>query len=278
MILNTSNFICPVCGNKLFDLENSLRCFSGHSFDKSKDGYVNLLMKNSANKRHGDDKLMVLARKNFLDKGFYSNLRQSIAKILGSGNLVLDSGCGEGYYTSLFAENNTVLGIDISKDALKYASKRCKKATFAVASISDIPLADSSVDAVLNIFAPDSPKEFLRVLKKKGRLIEVLPLENHLFELKEKIYENPYKNPEPNFEKSGFKIKSVTEVKYKINIETNEDIVSLFKMTPYYYKTSRNDQQKIQNIEKLSVSLEFAIAEYEKFKTPQPLSATEESD
>lgn len=248
----------------MFDLENSLRCFSGHSFDKSKDGYVNLLMKNASNKRHGDDKLMVVARKNFLDKGYYSLLRQSVAEVLGSGNLVLDSGCGEGYYTSYFAENNTVLGIDISKDALKYAAKRCKKATFAVASISDIPLIESSVDAVLNIFAPDSPKEFSRILRSGGRLIEVLPLENHLFELKEKIYQNPYKNPAPSYEKQGFKIKSVTEVKYQINLENNDDIEALFKMTPYYYKTSASDQQKIKDVKGLLVSLEFAIAEYKK--------------
>ncbi len=248
----------------MFDLEKSLRCFSGHSFDKAKEGYVNLLMKNASGKRHGDDKLMVLARKNFLDKGFYSTLRQRISQVLGSGNLVLDSGCGEGYYTSLFAENNTVLGIDISKDALKYAAKRCKKATFGVASISDIPVADFSLDAVLNIFAPDNPKEFSRILKEGGRLIEVLPLENHLFELKERIYQNPYKNPTPNYEKAGFKIKSVTEVKYKIHLEANEDIEALFKMTPYYYKTSRADQEKVKGIEKLSLSLEFAIAEYQK--------------
>ena len=248
----------------MFDLEKSLRCFSGHSFDKAKEGYVNLLMKNASGKRHGDDKLMVLARKNFLDKGFYSTLRQRISQVLGSGNLVLDSGCGEGYYTSLFAEDNTVLGIDISKDALKYAAKRCKKATFGVASISDIPVADFSLDAVLNIFAPDSPKEFARILKEGGRLIEVLPLENHLFELKERIYQNPYKNPTPNYEKVGFKIKSVTEVKYKIHLETNEDIEALFKMTPYYYKTSRADQQKVESLETLSLSLEFAIAEYQK--------------
>lgn len=265
MILNTSYFICPVCGSKMFEVKNSLRCFSGHSFDISKDGYVNLLMKNAANKRHGDDKLMVSARKSFLDKGYYSTLRQNIAKVLGSDNIVLDSGCGEGYYTSIFAENNTVLGIDISKDALKYAAKRCKKATFAVASISDIPLPDSSVDAVLNIFAPDSTKEFSRVLKNDGRLIEVLPLENHLFELKEKIYKNPYKNPIPEYEKTGFKLQSVTEVKYKINLENNEDINALFKMTPYYYKTSRDDQQKVENLTELLVSLEFAIAEYKKF-------------
>ena len=234
----------------------------GHSFDKAKEGYVNLLLKNASGKRHGDDKLMVQSRKNFLDKGYYAKLREKIGEILGKDNLVLDSGCGEGYYTSYFAENNTLLGIDISKDAIKSAAKRCKKATFAVASISQIPLADGSVDVVLNVFAPDSPKEFLRILKPSGRLITVQPLENHLFELKQAVYENPYKNPPLDLQKNGFEIKSVNEVKYKINLESAEDIESLFKMTPYYYKTSAADQEKLKNINSLAISLEFVITEY----------------
>lgn len=266
MILKTSNFICPVCNSKMFDLEHSLRCFSGHSFDKAKEGYVNLLLKNASGKRHGDDRLMVEARKTFLDKGYYAPLREKINEILGEGNVVLDSGCGEGYYTSIFAENNTLLGIDISKDAIKAAAKRCKKATFAVASIAQIPLAENSVDAVINIFAPDSPNEFLRILKDNGRLITATPLENHLFELKAAVYEKPYKNPPPIFEKDGFKVKSVTEVKYKINLESTKDIESLFKMTPYYYKTSAADQEKLKSLSSLEVTLEFAVTEYIKEK------------
>lgn len=234
----------------------------GHSFDKAKEGYVNLLLKNASGKRHGDDKLMVQSRKNFLDKGYYAKLREKIGDVLGKDNLVLDSGCGEGYYTSYFAENNTLLGIDISKDAIKSAAKRCKKATFAVASISQIPLADGSVDVVINVFAPDSPKEFLRILKPGGRLITVQPLENHLFELKRAVYENPYKNPPLDLQKNGFEIKSINEVKYKINLESAEDIEALFKMTPYYYKTSATDQEKLKNINSLAISLEFVITEY----------------
>ncbi len=262
MILKTSDFICPICGSKMFDLENSLKCMLGHSFDKAKEGYVNLLLKNARGKRHGDDKLMVSARKAFLDKGYYATLREKISDVLGSDNLVLDSGCGEGYYTSYFAESNTLLGIDISKDAIKSAAKRCKKATFAVASIAQIPIKNESVDTVINIFAPDSQKEFLRILKPKGRLITVQPLENHLFELKQAIYEKPYKNPPLDLEKEGFEIKSVNEVKYKINLSAPEDIDTLFKMTPYYYKTSATDQEKLKGLNSLLVSLEFVITEY----------------
>jgi len=266
MFPEESMFICPVCKSRLFKLQNQFKCLKGHSFDISKEGYVNLLMSNAQGKRHGDDKLMVKARKSFLDKGYYSFLRDKINEIIGSGNTVLDSGCGEGYYTELFSENNDVLGIDISKEALKYASKRCKNAKFAVASISDIPLPDNSVDAVINIFAPDSPAEFLRILNPEGRYITVTPMENHLIELKSAVYDNPYLNPKVETEREGFMLKSSREIKGLITLNNNEDIMSLFKMTPYYYKTSKTDQHKLENINTLSTTLEFLICVYKKQK------------
>lgn len=263
MILESSSFICPVCRARLFKLESGLRCMSGHSFDKAKQGYVNLLLKNGSGKRHGDDKLMVEARSRFLDKGYYAGLRDRINEIIGNGHTLLDSGCGEGYYTSLFAENNKVVGIDISKDALKTAAKRCKGSEFAVASVGDIPLPDGAVDTVVCIFAPES-EEFSRILTDGGRLITATPLEEHLMELKAAVYDKPYKNPPTDYRKEGFLILSQTEVKYEITLESNEDIEALFKMTPYYYKTSIADQQKLSALETLTVGLEFMITEYKK--------------
>ena len=63
-------FCCPVCGKTLICKENSLVCENNHCFDKSKSGYVNLLL-SQGKKGHGDDKLMVQARQSFLDKGYY---------------------------------------------------------------------------------------------------------------------------------------------------------------------------------------------------------------
>lgn len=264
MILKESAFCCPVCGGRLFALPSSLRCMEGHSFDMAKQGYVNLLMSNSGGKRHGDDRLMVTARRDFLDKGYYAPLRNALTEIVGSRHTVLDAGCGEGYYTAAIAAENRVCGIDISKDALRFAAKRCKDAEFAVASISDIPVADAAVDTVISIFAPDSPAEFSRVLKDGGRLITVVPMENHLAELKAAVYDTPYLNPPVNTQREGFRLISSREVKYSITLECGEDIVSLFKMTPYYYKTSRTDQQKLEKLDTLTTQLEFFIAEYEK--------------
>ena len=261
MFLKTSKFICPICGGNLFKTENALKCLKSHSFDISKQGYVNLLMSGSSG-RHGDDKLMVAARRSFLEKGYYSPLRDAICKIIGSGHRVLDSGCGEGYYTSAFAENNEVCGIDISKEALKFSAKKCSNSEFAVASINAIPLAQNSVDVITNIFAPVSLTEFSRVLTKDGRYITAIPMENHLFSLKKEVYEKPYLNPAPITDLEGFELIGTKEVKYNFKLENNADICSLFMMTLYYYKTSREDQTKLTEISSLTVEAEFLIAEY----------------
>ncbi len=264
MFLKESPFACPVCKSKLFRLPSYVRCLKGHSFDISKQGYINLLLDNTHNKRHGDDKLMVKSRTEFLEKGYYSDLRDALSEIVGTDRIVLDAGCGEGYYTQKLSENNTVCGIDISKDALKAAAKRCPEVSFAVASISDIPIKDGSQDIVINIFAPDSPDEYERILKPEGRLITVQPMENHLYELKSAVYDTPYLNPSVDTKRDGFKLISTKELKYNITLDSNEDIISLFKMTPYYYKTGSADQEKLLKLNSLTTSVEFLIAEYEK--------------
>lgn len=264
MIPENSIFICPVCRGRLFRLDGGYRCMQGHSFDRAKQGYVNLLMAGGSGKRHGDDKLMVQARQHFLDKGYYEPLRDAVKELAGSGHTLLDAGCGEGYYTRALAENNRVCGIDISKDALKSAAKRCPSSEFAVASIGSIPLADETVDVVTNIFAPDSNGEYLRVLSVGGRLMTVMPMERHLFELKAAVYDKPYLNPAVDTRREGFSLLSVRELKYTVTLSSAEDIEALFKMTPYYYKTSARDQAKLSGLSSLTVGLEFMICEYEK--------------
>ena len=78
------NFICPVCKNELSEEERLYRCEKGHCFDKSKFGYVNLWQsQKSSAKRHGDDRLMVRARRDFLDEGYYGLLRDMLCEICG---------------------------------------------------------------------------------------------------------------------------------------------------------------------------------------------------
>ena len=269
----TEGFLCPVCGSVLNQADNTLKCENNHCFDISKNGYVNLLTK-GGKKGHGDDKLMVKARRDFLQKGYYKHLKDAVcgeaAKFLTEGCFLLDSGCGEGYYTSglygVFAENRGggIYGVDVSKEAVKIAAKAYPEVSFAAASAYCLPFGDKSLDMVTSLFAPLAAEEFHRVLKDNGVFITVIPLENHLWELKKAIYDTPYKNKPENTELKGFELISKCEVKKEIVLSCNEDIKNLFMMTPYYYKTSRRDQEKLDSIYSLTVKTEFMILTYEK--------------
>ncbi len=267
------NFICPVCKKELLEEEKLCRCENGHCFDKSKFGYVNLLQsQKSSAKRHGDDRLMVRARRDFLDSGYYSFLRDALCETcleyLPNGGNILDAGCGECYYSaeikSRYLGKAELFGVDISKDALEFASKRKSNVKTAVASLFDLPFASGSLDMVLNVFSPEAFDEFHRVLKFGGYLIRVIPLENHLLGLKAAIYEKPYLNDIPDTEIKGFKLVETKQIKSLLNIDSNEEIQNLFKMTPYYYKTGVNDQHKINSLDFLETQAEFEIRIYKK--------------
>ena len=266
-----SNFICPVCKSEISLFERTYKCPNNHCFDLSKDGYVNLLMsQQSSLKRHGDDKLMVKARRDFLEKGFYNDLRKSLCETLKDAlpddSTIVDVGCGEGYYTSEISKVNNfeIFGIDISKDALKYAAKSVKNSSFAVASAFSLPFAENSADCVLSVFAPSAYEEFYRVLKSDGKLIKAIPLEEHLWELKCALYKEPYKNKPEKRNDELFKLVSQKEIKYKINLTEKEDIGNLFKMTPYYYKTGREDAERLLSLPSLETTVHFGIEIYEK--------------
>ena len=267
--------MCPVCGQRLILEGKTYRCETGHCFDCAKSGYVNLLPPAPGGKRHGDDKLMVKARTDFLDKGFYDPLAREIARCVADCSAeylhIVDAGCGEGKYTvdvlNHLAEHGKtadIVGIDISKEALICAARRSKALKLCVASTAHMPLADGCADVVLNIFSPFMGEEFARVLKPDGRLLCVVPLERHLWELKQLIYDTPYENPAPNEALPGFELVGRQDLRYEIELNRNEDIINLFKMTPYYYKTGADDQKKAEKADCLKTAIEFGVFVYRK--------------
>ena len=270
---------CPVCGGVLHREERSLRCGAGHCYDIARQGYVNLLRSNqSKSKRHGDDKRMVAARTAFLDAGYYAPLRDAVAAAAAAaaeftaGDAdVVDAGCGEGYYTAqvlhtLQQQGRTpsVCGVDISRDALICAHRRAPELTLAVASIAHLPVADASCDLLLNVFAPHDAGEFARVLRPRGVLLRVIPLERHLWGLKCAVYDRPYENEVPDPALPGFALAARRELRGTVTLRSQAEIEALFCMTPYYYKTGARDQAKLRALDTLTTETEFALLIYNK--------------
>ena len=120
--MNFEDFLrCPICGCNFSRFENSLKCEKGHSFDIASSGYINLLKPGKMNNaKAGDSKEMIKARSNFFLSGAYSNIRNKLCDIIGQykNDVIIDAGCGEGYYTEGVADKfgvSSVIGFDMSK-------------------------------------------------------------------------------------------------------------------------------------------------------------------
>ena len=227
-------------------------------------------MSQSSSKTHGDDKLMTVARKNFLNSGHYKKLLDFIALKCYNRHSIVDIGCGEGYYTCGIAseiESSTykVVGLDISKDIISAAATRTKdpNVIFAVANCSALPIEDSMADCIVSVFAPLSSSECARILKDDGIIIRVTPGVEHLIELKRAVYDVPQYNTKLDLSLDGFRSISEETLKYKFEV-SNSQLMDLFTMTPYYYKTSPKDIKKLESISILEITAEFNISVYKK--------------
>ena len=100
------------------------------------------------------------------------------------------------------------------------------------------------------------------MLKKGGILICVIALKEHLYSLKTAVYNSPRKNEIGDLNLNGFDLISKTDIYKEITITSNEDIKTLFKMTPYYYKTSKEDYEKLENLNTLTTETHFGILVY----------------
>lgn len=265
--------ICPICGTRLIKSNTALKCEKNHSFDIASSGYCNLLVGSKSGEFKGDSKEMVMARRSFLDSGAYEPLRNAVCNIVSSISpaVTIDAGCGEGYYTRAVAEALAqsdlpvkIIGADISKSATQYAAKRDKKTTYITASCFHLPVKSNCADLVLSLFAPSAANEFSRVLKHDGLVLQVVPGEDHLWELKEAIYDEAYKNREEKHFLKGFELIDREKIYYKRLIDSPELIKALFSMTPYVHRTSKESIERLNSLNSIELTLSFLILTFKK--------------
>ena len=259
-------FACPICQENLTLVEGSLKCNNRHSFDLAKFGYVNLApqIKQSANY----DKENFQNRQQILEAGFYQAILDAISDLLASSEnteTILDIGCGEGFYSRKLQENHpdkTFYAFDISKDSVQIAAKSEPNwaVNWFVGDLARLPIKDASMDILLDIFSPANYGEFRRVLSKDGILIKVIPTENHLKEIRQRVQDQltnkDYSNQDiKNHFQEHFTILSSQTASLTKTI-TAEQLQALLSMTPLLFHV---DQSKIDWSQLSEITIEAEI-------------------
>lgn len=263
---------CPICNESLTLVERTWVCVNRHSFDRAKEGYVNLLL---VNRKHsadpGDNKAMLDSRRYFLQQGFYAPLAEALGAAIREhfpnteqALTVLDAGCGEGYYLNQLVQslgaNVQGYGTDISRAAMRLAAKQYPALSFAVASSFAVPLPDASVDVLVRVFAPAAEAEIVRVLKPGGLYLWAYPAAQHLFELRQLIYDAP----QPHTVEELPPLDNMQEcpplsVNYPVTLPDQASIAALLHMTPYYWSASAEKQADCHHLASLDLTVDFAV-------------------
>ena len=250
--------VCPICGDILEKDGKSYLCAKRHSFDIARQGYVNLLpvqQKHSLNP--GDTPEQVRSRREFLDGGFYAPIAERVCQLAikhGCAGPILDVGCGEGYYSAQLKDalSAELVGLDISKEAVRYAAGRHKDALWLCGTAAHLPVKDHSVGLLTSLFAVTLPEEFLRVLAPQGAFIQVLAAADHLLGLKSVIYPQLTDKPKDSVPQlPGFQLIESVPVRFSFTVE-GQQVQNLLSMTPHIYRIGQEGLARLQQTKTLT--------------------------
>jgi 23S rRNA (guanine745-N1)-methyltransferase len=260
-----SSIICPLCRQPLQRNPKTWICTWGHSFDVAREGYVNLLpVQHKSSREPGDSAEMVMARREFLQAGHYQPLRDAGLALLMPlrGQSLLDIGCGEGYYTSaLTAAAAEVTGLDIAKPAIQLAARRFRDITWLVGSAALLPLADTSVDIVCSLFSQLQIAEMQRVLKPGGHVLVVTPAADHLWSLREQLFDTVQPHEPDKFLagfEGAFELHTRQELCVSLSL-TRRSLGQLLQMTPYAWKAKPEKRAALEASESFFTQAAFSL-------------------
>lgn len=262
---------CPKCHESIVQEGNSYKCANNHCYDLAKTKYLNLLLNpDKATNNPGDSKESLVARKAYLTKGYYDVILNSvidcIKKYRDDTPLdILDLGCGEGYYTRGLKEifsQDTIYGLDISKEAINMATKYTKDVYWLVGNSKNLPIVDHSLDSITALFTVVNQDELKRTLKKGGYIIHVTANPNHLIEIKELIYDE-IKVKSDKYIRLDFETIESYDLVHQVKIDNREDALNLLKMTPHYYHIKKERRGVLDELERLDITIDIKITIYQ---------------
>ncbi|MBA2872234.1 23S rRNA (guanine745-N1)-methyltransferase [Anoxybacillus calidus] len=267
-------FRCPICKSSMRVVDfKSLICSKNHTFDFSKQGYVNLMTHPSNS--HYKKELFEARHKIIMESNLYTSMHETITKVIKEYMdvslkpfMVVDLGCGEGSHLQRILDEcmipaMTVVGLDISKEGIAMAAKRYDNQIWLVGDLAKSPLADQSFHVVLNILSPSNYKEFKRILVEDGLVIKVVPRPNYLKELREVLFDNDekkvYKNDQiVSLFKKHLHLLDVFHLCYTKNLNKAE-LTNLVQMTPLAWSADKARIDAFINRDSAEITVDLDI-------------------
>jgi 23S rRNA (guanine745-N1)-methyltransferase len=274
--MSARHLACPIDGVPLLIAHDAvLRCAHGHSFDRAREGYFNLLVvQHKASRDPGDSKEMVAARRRILEAGLYAPIAGRVCEIVGQlagGSepaerfAIVDAGCGEGYYLAQIAKAHAttadsrlqLTGIDISKWAIQAAARRNLACFWAVASNRHLPFTPGSVDLILSMFGFPLWDQFAGLQPAGGHVLLVDPGPDHLIELRAIIYPTVKPTAPPSLDaaqRAGYHLADESRLCFPIALDGPAQIADLLAMTPHDHRAPSVGRQALAQLSQFAVT------------------------
>lgn len=272
---------CPVCKEGLSYNRQTCSCIRKHSFDIAREGYLNLLLaKKGVGREQGDTREMLEARTSFYNKGYFNfishELKKKLDKYVSRGSLektenILEIGCGQGHHLRQLSvafprENIGWYGVDVSKDAVRMASRRLKNGAIILANVHhEIPFIDRSISFLFAIFAPRNFGEFDRILRHGGSCVVVIPTRRHLHELRAHIKLlaiDEDKEQQVIEAASKFDLIDAQTIEHTAEL-SREDLHLLLTMTPNY-RHLKSPSAALADIDHLGLTFSVRMLHFER--------------
>lgn len=280
-IAAADNLACPIDGSVLGPRGTALACAQGHSFDRAREGYWNLLLvQHKASREPGDSKDMIAARRRFLGAGHFAPIAQRVldevtalvaAAPPSTETTIVDAGCGEGYYLAHLvrhaagaakAASVRLAGFDVSKSAVQAAARRKLPVTWLVANNRRPPFMAGSIDILLCVFGYPVWQGFRTVQRSGSRVVLVDPGPDHLIELRQIIYPTVERSGPPALDRAsahGYRLEREQLLRFRCAIDEAQTIGDLVAMTPHAHRIPAAGRDRLRGIEHLDVTCEVSV-------------------
>ena len=268
-------------------MEQAFRCAAGHAFDIAKEGYVNLLApQHRRSKDPGYSKEMIAGRRDFFDAGHYRPLADDVAALIAgylptsSERLVVDAGCGEGYYlrrlratlAAIGAEDRLVLcGLDISKHGIRIAAKRDPSGLYAVAGTFHLPLCPPVWIVLLAHFSPVSAPTSGGWCDPAVSCSSADPgratssASNSCCTTRRHCMSRPM----PSRARPASNLVATHRIRHQLALRGPGQVANLLLMTPYYWSEDPATRDRLASLEVMDTEIDVLVHAYRRTPTAE---------